>query len=164
MRANTLLALCFLVVILQGCQAQNTHSTVSTPKLPDPHHHVVDVNDIGLVPELAAKFKMVQVSIDPNLIRENITLNPNKSFRAFTTCEGAPCQHKIYVEAHNTGQTFEIQGLSSLPWRPFSDLVWITDDILVFDRWSQPHYGIHFAVDVKARKLVLATPFPDQLP
>ena len=30
---------------------------------------------------------------------------------------------------------------------------------LVFDRWSQPHYGIHSVVDVRRKKLVMASAF-----
>jgi hypothetical protein len=46
--------------------------------------------------------------------------------------------------------------------RDFSDLVWVNDRYLVFDRWSSPHYGMHYIFDVTQKKLLLATPFPDQ--
>jgi hypothetical protein len=32
----------------------------------------------------------------------------------------------------------------------------------MFDRWSQPHYGVHYAVNIKSRKLLIAAPFGDK--
>jgi len=164
MRCNTpiLIGFCFLVAVLGSCQTtEGASDTVPTPTLPDPHHHVVDVNQTRLDPQSIADFRIAEVSVEPTLRRENITVNREETFQAFTACDQTSC--RIFVEDLDTGQVYKIQGLP-LPWRPFSDLVWISNDILVFDRWSQPHYGIHYAVDVREKTLILASPFPDQLP
>ena len=50
-----------------------------------------------------------------------------------------------------------------LPHRPLSDLVWVMDRYLVFDRWSTPHYGIHYVLDAPEQRLILAVPFADSL-
>lgn len=163
MKARTLMLfeLCFLAVMIEGCQVnKNALNNVPTPTLVDPHHHVVDISKAWLDPQIVATFKIVEVSIEPDLERENNTKNQNGTFQAFTTC-GQSC--RIFIEELKTSKIYELQGLP-LEWRPFSDLVWITNDILVFDRWSQPHYGVHYAVNMKERKLILASPFPDQLP
>jgi hypothetical protein len=160
-RIPILFGLCLFVVLIEGCQAnKNVLNNIPTPTLVDPHHHVVDVNQAWLDPQIVAMFKMVEAPIELNLERENITTNQDGTFRAFTTC-GQYC--RIFVEELITGKIYELQGLP-LEWRPFSGFVWITSDILVFDRWSQPHYGVHYAVNIKERKLILASPFPDRLP
>jgi hypothetical protein len=56
----------------------------------------------------------------------------------------------------------ELSGLP-LPHRPITGLVWVWDRYLVFDRWSTPHYGIHYVVDAEERTLLLAAPFADSL-
>lgn len=127
---------------------------------PDPHHHVVDINNNGLGSN-AAKFKMAEVSVEPNGERESSTVNQEMTFQAFFACDQG-C--RVLVEELATGQTHELQAPSFAPWRPSSDPVWVTNDILVFDQWMQPHHGVHYAVDVRARKLILASPFPYQLP
>jgi len=164
------IALCFVTVFTSSCLGSgNVASTVATPTLSDPHHHAVDVNQTELDPQSIASVEIIEVSVDSNLETENIAVNQDGTYRAFTICDPTLCQdenccqERILIENLQTGHIYEIQGLP-LPWRPFSDLVWATNDILVFDRWSQPHYGIHYAVDIRQRELILASPFPDQLP
>lgn len=165
------LGFCFLMLTVASCQVTEVtpSSQPTATGLPDPHNHVVDVNRTGLSPESSADFAMVEVSLDPSLERENSTENPEGTFQAFTVCDPALCsdenccQDRILVEDTQTDQIYEIQGLP-LRWRPFSDLVWITNDILVFDRWSNPDYGVHYAVNVREKRLLLASPFPGQLP
>ena len=153
-----------------GCRAAIAPDDPSTATpLPDPHNHVVDVSQAGLSPESTADFEMAEVSLDPGLKRENVTESPSGTFQAFTVCDPALCssdnccQDRILVEEMRTGQLCEIQGLP-LRWRPFSDLVWIADNILVFDRWSGPDRGVHYAVNTQERQLLIASPFPRQLP
>jgi hypothetical protein len=153
-----------------GCyHAANTPSTIPTPTLPDPHNHAVDVNQMTPVPEVIEKFKMVEIHTEIELQRQNVVTSSEGNFRAFTVCDPSLCQgesccqDRLFVEDIEKGNIYEIQGLP-LAWRPFSDLVWIRDHVLIFDRWSQPEYGIHYAVDASKRKIILASPFPDQAP
>ncbi len=156
-----LVILCLVVIMLSNCQNYRRQNTIPpTPTLTDPHHHVVDVNQINLPPEAVAEFKITDVAMAPDVIQENITVNHSETYKAFTTHETT---FNIFIEDIREGITMEIQGFPS-PWRPFSDLVWLTDDILVFDRWSNPHYGMHYAVNVRERKLIAAAAFPDQMP
>mgnify|MGYP001587957400 FL=1 len=64
------------------------------------------------------------------------------------------------LEEVRSAQRYELRGLP-LPWRPLGALKWADTDRLAFDRWSQPHYGIHYVLDVRHGRLVLAAPFPD---
>ena len=59
------------------------------------------------------------------------------------------------------GRCFRIDGLP-LPQRPFKGSAVGFNGYLIFDRWSQPHYGVHYVVDIKERRVVHAAPFPDQ--
>jgi hypothetical protein len=68
---------------------------------------------------------------------------------------------RLFVVEHATGRTREIRGLP-FAWRPFSDLAWVDDRTLVFDRWSSPHAGMHYAVDAAGGTLVAAVPFHDR--
>jgi hypothetical protein len=168
-RIGVALGLVF-VFTAAGCRAGSARNDPSTATpLPDPHNHVVDVSQTGLSPESTADFEMAEVSLDADLQRENVIENPSGTFQAFTVCDPALCssenccQDRILVEEMQTGQVCEIQELP-LRWRPFSDLVWIADNILVFDRWSGPDHGVHYVVNIQERKLLVASPFPRQLP
>ncbi|OGI60324.1 hypothetical protein A2641_01230 [Candidatus Nomurabacteria bacterium RIFCSPHIGHO2_01_FULL_37_25] len=137
-------------------------STNKNPeKITDPHHHLVDVEDV--MKEIRATFKLVLVDPDIVVQKENpcpacySVVSPDKTLRAFTTYESGTGD-RIFIEETQTKKIFEIQGLP-LPYRPFSGLVWINNHILVFDRWSQPHYGIHYAVDFSIKTLLIAAPY-----
>jgi len=105
---------------------------------------------------VAPEFSMVETSLAANSKKENLVTNRSRTFDVFTVSV-----MRLFVAERKTGRIFEIRGLP-LEWRPFSDLVWENNHTLVFDRWSQPHYGVHYAVDVKTKRLVMAAPFPDE--
>lgn len=137
--------------------------------IPDPHNHVVDVHAFPWSVELAKDVVIMEVEapvIDPidASNQRNFVENDSKTKRAFILEAGGPpewqCEY-VYYQEFSTDQVFVILGIP-FAHRPFSDLVWVQDRYLVFDRWSQPHYGIHYVVDTELRKLVLARPFPDQ--
>ena len=86
----------------------------------------------------------------------NFVANRSRTYEAFTVSSS-----RLFVTERKTGKIFEIRGLP-LEWRPFSDLVWADNRTLVFDRWSQPHYGVHYAVNVRSKRLFIAAPFPDK--
>jgi len=153
------LFLLLVAVTIAGCQVAENFSPTVSPTLIDPHHHIVDVNQTRVDPLSVSEFKIVEVQ---TLIisKEQVVLNQDQTFQAFTSCDEM-C--RIFVEDLRTGQIYEIQGLP-LPWRPFSDLTWATSTVLVFDRWSTPHYGIHYAIDVVTKELILASPFTDEFP
>ena len=101
---------------------------------------------------------MSEVSLDANTKKENLITNRTRTYEAFTVD-----RTRLFVAERRTGNVFEIKGLP-LEWRPFSDLTWANEHIFMFDRWSQPHYGVHYSVDVKEKRLIAAVPFPDKRP
>jgi hypothetical protein len=124
------------------------------PPLPKSHRHIgLNKADIG---EAIPEFSMVETSLAAGTKRENLIKSRKREYEAFTV-NGT----RIFVAELRTGKLSEILGLP-LGWRPFSDLAWADGRTLMFDRWSQPNYGVHYAVDVVSRRLLAAVPFPDK--
>ena len=106
--------------------------------------------------------EIAEVALEKGLMRENVARSRDGRYEAFTAYHaGQSASFRVYFMERRTGKTYEVRGLP-LPHRPFSDLVWTNDRTLVFDRWSQPHYGIHYAVNARRRKLIAASAFPDE--
>ena len=58
----------------------------------------------------------------------------------------------IVVQDAETDKLHEIRGLE-FP-RPLENLVWQSNDVLVFDQWLNPNRGGRYAVNLKTKKLV----------
>jgi hypothetical protein len=100
------------------------------------------------------EFSMNEVSLEPAK-KDNLVISKNKKYEAFTV-EGT----RLFVLERRTRRLLQITGLP-LEWRPFSDLTWADNQTLMFDRWSEPHYGVHYKVNVLSRKLLVVAPFAD---
>ncbi|HEX6622236.1 MAG TPA: hypothetical protein VF064_00895 [Pyrinomonadaceae bacterium] len=126
----------------------------------NPHRHIKTFG--SLLNEVSSDFTIVEVSLAATLKKDSRAANRRKTYAAYTVhhADRQP-NFRIYFEEKRTGRIYEIRGLP-LAHRPFSDLVWANNRTLVFDRWSQPHYGMHYAVDVKKKRLTVAAPFPDE--
>lgn len=103
------------------------------------------------------EFSMVETSLEAGVKKENLIKSRNRRYEAFTVADT-----RLLVADRTTGKVFEIRGLP-MEWRPFSDLAWMDNHNLVFDRWSQPHYGVHYQINVKQKNLIKAVPFPDKI-
>ncbi len=124
------------------------------PSLPSSHRHIrVTKSDAG---ERIPEFSMAETLLEAGMEKEDLVTNRSRKYDAFTV-SGT----RLFVTERRSGKVFEIRGLP-LEWRPFSNLVWANDQTLMFDRWSQPHYGVHYSVNIKSRKLMAAAPFPDE--
>ena len=124
----------------------------------DPHRHVLPVHQLPWTTELASDARFDRVR--DHVSGRDTVRSPNKQWRAFVAESAAESGGRVRIESVSSEETYELRDLP-LPYRPISHMVWITDRYLAFDRWSQPHYGVHYVVDVVARKLVLAAAFPD---
>lgn len=133
--------------------------------IPDPHAHVVDVQATPWQTESAPDAVIMKVSISDKTAKDNIITNQNGTMLAFSipVKPGPPDWQVEYVYFQTIG-TDDLWVILGIPMehRPFSDLIWVNNRYLVFDRWSNPHYGMHYIVDTSRKKLLLATPFPDQ--
>lgn len=161
---HVVLAISLLLVSIQGCQGKVITPTAIpavTSTLSDPHHHNGDMSNNSLGPQNISEFRLTESTLAPGTEQEGVVINQQKTFQAFFACN-PDC--KIFIEDLKTNQIYQLEAPSFLPTRPFSELAWVTSDILVFDQWMQPHYGVHYAVDIAEGKLILASPFTDQSP
>jgi hypothetical protein len=131
-----------------------------TGQIPDPHNHVVPVHKKPWNVDLAPQAK---IALLDTLVKEprDSVLSPNQRWLAFLF--SVPDEWaRVATQNMQTGKRYQLVGVP-LAHRPMSDLVWIDSTLLAFDRWSQPHYGIHYVLDVHQNRLVLAVPFPDEI-
>jgi hypothetical protein len=82
--------------------------------------------------------------------------NPERTLRVFTPCDP---RCRLLVRSGAAAQPRELQVASFAPGRPFRGLVWLDRTILVFDQTLAPEQGIHYAIDLAAEQLLLASPF-----
>ena len=110
----------------------------------------------SMTAEIRKEFSIVETTLEKDAEIGNAVKNKARTFEAFTV-GGA----RIFYKNLKTGKIFEIKGLPS-EWRDFSDLAWSNNQTLMFDRWVQPHYGNHYAVNVVQKRLTEAAGFPDE--
>ncbi len=147
-----------VVLLFTSTVGRAQHTAPATPP-GDPHHHVVPVHQLPWTTELAPDARLVRLG-GPTAGADSVP-SPDGRWRAFVVDRKDEPGGRVCVEAVPGGARYELRGLP-LPYRPISALVWLDSTRLAFDRWSQPHYGIHYVLDVRQRRLVLAAPFPDE--
>lgn len=145
------------MILVAGCMLLvgfYNHAPSQSSQTSQAHRHIRIGKSAGMdIPE----FSMVETSLEAGTEKENLIKSRNRKYDAFTV-SGT----RLLVSDRTTGKVFEIRGLP-MEWRPFSDLAWANNQTLIFDRWSQPHYGVHYEVNVKLKKLIRAVPFPDKI-
>jgi hypothetical protein len=144
-----------LLTIAVSSNAQNRVRKL----LPDPHHHVIPLEVESWGTELASDFKILPLSGPAAESRDSI-LSPNGQWLAFIFSAQDEWD-RLSLEDTRSGKRYQVVGLP-LPYRPISSLIWIDSTLLTFDRWSQPHYGMHYVLDAQQARLILAAPFPDE--
>ena len=152
--------LCAALLLCALCGAAGASTSVSAQTALDAHRHpkLGDVRELVL-PDV----RIVGATLEKGATKENLARSRDGRYEAFTVFrDGQSPADRIYFRERRTGKTYEIRGLP-LSHRPFSALAWANNRTLVFDRWSQPHYGIHYAVNVRRKRLVKASAFPDEL-
>jgi hypothetical protein len=122
-------------------------------QIPKVHRHLGRMD--SMLKEVAPGFSMAEISLKKDEKKGNIAINKTRTLEAFTVDDT-----RIFIKERKTGKIFELKGLP-FEWRDFSDLVWSDNQTLMFDRWVEPHYGNHYAVNAVKKKLLDAVPFPD---
>ena len=145
-----------LVVVLVAacCVARAALAQGAPSALPRSHRHPgIEAPAIqDSVPEL----RYVDTTLDASVVRERLVTDRRRRYDAFTV----NATH-LFVRDRRTHRVREVRGLP-FEWRPFSDPAWTRDGILLVDRWSSPHYAMHYALDVARRGLVAAQAFHDR--
>jgi len=91
---------------------------------------------------------------------EDGVVSPGTRYRAFASATGQ--RFRLIVHDRKTHGWREVRGLP-FAWRPFTGLAWRDGRTLVFDRWSSPHVGVHYSVDVARGALVSASLFHEPM-
>jgi len=147
-----------LLCALGGEAGSPAHVLAQASRGAHRHLRLLDVRE-----QILQDVEIAEVSLGEDVARENLARSRGGRYEAFTSYHaGQPSGYRIYFAERGAGKVYEVRGLP-LPHRPFSDLVWVNGRTLAFDRWSQPHYGIHYVVSVTGRKLLRASAFPDEV-
>lgn len=110
-----------------------------------------------MLTELRSSVSLVRVAPLKEGERENVCTTRNRRFTAYTVSLET---ERLFIKDNRYKIVYELQGIP-LEYRPFSDLKWSSQNSLQFDRWSQPHHGMHYELDIGQKKLVRAYAFPD---
>jgi hypothetical protein len=144
-----------IVVLGVVCVLCSPHGPRAIGQTRSRAHAHVDRADV--LAEIKADVTVARVALDADAERDNVTRSSNGRYTAFTVSGET---ERLLIEDSRNRAVWEVLGLP-LGHRPFSDLHW-TGRRLVFDRWSQPHHGVHYELDVDRRELVVAYAFPDR--
>lgn len=138
-------AVLLLTALIAGCTSRRTMSVTPTPTLAEFRRDFSILEGSGelMGTQLAEQFQIVNISDIPESAQTNPVINPANSYSAFTWCEQT-C--RIVIEKVETKQLYELEG-PFLGWRPFSDLQWLSNEIIAFDQWSNPDHGIHYEIN-----------------
>jgi len=143
-----------VALVAAVCVARDAVAQRVPSALPRSHRHpgieALAIEDS--VPELTWS----DTVLDASVVRERLVTDRRGRYDAFTV-DGT----HLYVRDRRTRRVREVRGLP-FEWRAFSHPAWTGDGILLVDRWSSPHYAMHYAVDVARRRLVAAQAFHDQ--
>ena len=102
--------------------------------------------------------------------RSTLAESPNKVRQAFVFCvpsgskEVPSCLHRVFVTDLGTDETYEITGeeLFVEANRPVDNLKWTSNDTLIYERWTGPHFGHRYVIDFKQKKQTGAFVLSDQ--
>ncbi len=102
--------------------------------------------------------------------KTTLTISPDKRYEASVFCvpsrssEIKDCVRRVFVLDLQTDEDYEIVGeeLGIEAGRLINDLRWINNYTLSYERWTGPHYGHRYIVDIKAMKQTGAFILSDQ--
>lgn len=150
---------CLGLAIFTGCQVREDRPVATATPVEYQRDFPVLEAEFGddFATQIAEPLEFIQVSDIPLSEQQDVVVNPEQDTRAFIVGEE---QYGIFIEDLETEQLYELQG-PFLSWRPFSGLTWLNNDVLAFDQWSNPHYGIHYEINFRERKLVSVSAITD---
>jgi hypothetical protein len=135
MKQQERLLACMASFLVYGCVTIN---------IPDPHAHVVDVHAKPWLTEMAPDAVVMKVYVCDKIARNNIITNQSGAMLAFTVpVKQGPPDWQVEYAYFQTIETDDLWVILGIPmeYRPFSDLIWVNNRYLVFDRWSNHTMG-----------------------
>jgi len=102
--------------------------------------------------------------------KSTLTISADKHYEASVFCvpshssEVPDCVARVFILDLQTDENYEIVGeeLGIEAGRPVDGLKWINSRTLSYERWTGPHMGRRYIVDVKAMKQTAAFIVTDQ--
>ena len=102
--------------------------------------------------------------------KSTLRMSPDKRYQASVFCvpsrtsEVPGCVHRVFVGDIQTDENYEIVGEEMFieTGRLIDSLKWIDDHTLSYERWTNPHYGHRYIVDIQKMKQVNAFILSDQ--
>jgi hypothetical protein len=83
---------------------------------------------------------------------EEIADNVNNSRKAIVACMPDKCVDYVYVKDNVTSKAYQIDWGGRMDWRPIQRLIWIDQDVLLFDQSANPHFGYILVIDVAQKE------------
>jgi len=145
-------------VLLAGC----IHTKVSG--IPDPHGHYGQVH-------LAKSSNIVMKDVHFELIsglpteRTLYTKNHTGNKAAFVSYGHVPYvsyEPELFCVVDYEGNLVHRLLNPHFPHRPVSEINWLTENLVCFDVWTGPHFGVHYVVDAIRYKVLHAVHFHDE--
>ena len=102
--------------------------------------------------------------------KSTLRMSADKRYEASVFCvasrssEVTDCVHRVFILDLQTDENYEIVGeeLFIEAGRLIDNLKWIDNHTLSYERWTGPHFGHRYVVDVKAMKQIDAFILSDQ--
>lgn len=115
--------------------------------------------------KISPKVRFVPTTVSEDLPKCYLVTNRIKTFQAFTVLQslrktefGTSVIDRILFFDVRRNQLYEIRGLPRED-RPYDSLKTIGGDVLQFDHWESPHYGIRYKVNLRQKKITSAWSF-----
>ena len=110
----------------------------------------------------------LKIEPTPGLERSSLVTNRAKTRKAYVLCVPATkgvgkCDSLVFVKDMATQTIYLISGEPGgfERYRPVDSLKWVTNDVLSFERWTGPHFGHRFVVNLRSKKQVAAYTLTD---
>jgi hypothetical protein len=92
--------------------------------------------------------------------KSTLAESPDRVRQAFVFCvpsgskDATSCAQRVFVTDLGTDETYEITGedVFAETGRLITELKWINNFTLSYERWMQPHFGHRYVIDVKKLK------------
>ena len=99
-----------------------------------------------------------------------LRLSPNRAFRAYVLCIRADstqvpnCVSRVFIRNEKSKTVYEIRGeeLGIEAGRPVDELKWRDTYTLSYERWTGPHYGHRYVINVRTLKQIAAYSLTDR--
>ena len=102
--------------------------------------------------------------------KSTLTMSGDKRYQASVFCipsrssEVPNCVNRVFIVDLQTDENYEIVGedLGVESMRIIDELKWINNTTLSYERWTGPHYGHRYIVDIKQMKQTGSFALTDQ--